>query len=124
MKRFLAVALLAAGMAGAANAQTRDLTGFTDVHASDRMTVEVTVGDTYSVQVTGSDAERIRTRIVDGHTLRIEDARRPWFGRSPRLDATVLVTAPRIEGVAASRGAELTATMSGECNDFSAAAAM
>jgi hypothetical protein len=123
MKYFLAVTLLAAGLAGAAQAETRDVSGFTDVEAQDRITVEVSIGDAYSVEVVGSDADRIRTRL-DGERLRISDARRPWFGRSQRLDATVRITTPRLEGVAASRGAELNATLSGECHDFSAAAAM
>ena len=123
MKYFVSVALLACALAGAAHAETRALSGFTQVAASDRMTVEVAVGQTYSVEVTGSDADRVRTRL-DGRTLKITDARRPWFGGGPRLDAHVRVTAPRIEGVAAARGAELTATISGECDDFSAAAAM
>jgi hypothetical protein len=123
MKRFVAVALLAGGLAGAAHAETRGLTGFTEINASDRLRVEVATGETYGVEVTGADAERVRTRL-DGRTLRISDARRPWFGSRRRLDATVRVTAPRVEGVAASRGAELSATLSGECGDFSAAAAM
>jgi hypothetical protein len=123
MKRLVAIALLAGGLAGAAQAETRNLTGFSEVNASDRIQVEVAVGDAFSVEVTGADADRVRTRI-DGKVLRISDARRPWFGASRRLDATVHVTAPRIEGVAAARGAELSATLSGECDDFSAAAAM
>lgn len=123
MKYLVSVALLAFALAGPAQAETRNLSGFTRVAAFDRMTVEVAVGETYAVDVTGSDAGRVRTRI-DGRTLKITDARRPWFGGGPRLDAHVRVTAPRIEGVAAARGAELTATISGECDDFSAAAAM
>jgi hypothetical protein len=123
MNRFVAVTLLAAGLAGAAHAETRDVTGFTAVQAHDRITVEVSTGDQFSVQVTGADADRVRTELR-GDALRISDARRPWFGRSPRIDATVRVTAPLIEGVAAARGAELTATLSGACDDFSAAAAM
>lgn len=123
MNRFAPVALLGLAMAGAAYAETRDLRGFTEVEARDRVRVEVTVGERYSVQVTGPQAARVRTR-VHGDRLRISDANRPWFGRGSRVDATVRVTAPRIEGVAASRGAELTATMSGACDDFSAAAAM
>lgn len=123
MKYFVSVALLVGALAGAAHAETRALSGFTQVSAADRLTVEVSIGETYSVEVTGSDADRVRTRL-DGRTLKITDARRPWFGTSRRLDANVRVTAPRLEGVAAARGAELTATISGECDDFSAAAAM
>ncbi|MGH6950632.1 MAG: GIN domain-containing protein [Vitreimonas sp.] len=123
MKHVVSLALAACALAGAANAETRNASGFTEINAADRVTVEVTVGETYLVQVTGPDAERVRTH-VDGRTLRISDRDRPWFGRAPDLDATVRVTAPRVAGVAAARGAELTATLSGQCGGFSAAAAM
>jgi hypothetical protein len=124
MKHFLAVTLLAMVAAGPAFAETRDVSGFTKIDAQDRVMVEVTVGPAYSVEVTGSDAERIRTRIVEGNRLRIMDARRPWFGASPRLDATIRVTAPHIEGLAASRGAQVSAALSGDCGDLSVVAAM
>jgi hypothetical protein len=125
MKRLLAPALIALTLAvPGASAEVRNVSGFQHVNAADRLTVAVAIGDGYRVEVTGSDAERVRTRI-DGDVLRIEDARRPWFGRSPRLDAHVRVTVPAIEGVAASRGAELVASIAGgSCNDFSVAAAM
>jgi hypothetical protein len=111
-----------AALAVSASAETRNLTGFTSVNAQDRIRVEVTTGD-YSVQVIGEDAARVRTRIENGQ-LRIYNGRRPWFGSGPRLDATVRVSAPRLEGVSAARGAELNATVTGSCSDFSAAAAM
>lgn len=123
MNRLFAVALAACAATGLAHAETRNVSGFTEVVAQDRIRVEVTQGDAYSVEVTGADAGRIRTEVDDG-ALEIRDMRRPMFGRSPRLDAFVRVTAPRIEGVAASRGAELTATITGACDEFSAAAAM
>lgn len=123
MKHVVSVALAACALAGAASAETRNVSGFTEINAADRITVEVSVGEAYFVQVTGADADRVRTH-VDGRTLRISDQDRPWFGRTPDLDATVRVTAPRVEGVAASRGAELMATLSGQCGDFSVAAAM
>jgi hypothetical protein len=123
MKHVVSVALAAWALAGAANAETRNVSGFTEINAADRITVEVLVGEAYSVQVTGPDADRVRTH-VDGRTLRISDRNRPWFGGTPDLDATVRITSPRVEGVAASRGAELTATLSGQCGAFSAAAAM
>jgi hypothetical protein len=103
---------------------TRSLSGFQAVDAEDRVTVTIAVGDVYAVDVTGADAERIRTH-VDGRTLYIEDARRPLFGRSPRLDAHVRVTAPAIESVSASRGAQLAANLTGgACDEFGAAASM
>jgi hypothetical protein len=124
MKRLIAPALIALALAAPAAAENRALSGFQAVDAEDRITVTITVGDAYAVEVTGSDAGRIRTHI-DGRTLYIEDERRPFFGRSPRLDAQVRITAPAIESVSASRGAELAANLSGgSCDDFSAAASM
>ncbi len=115
MNRIVAPALLALALAVPAAAETRNLSGFSAVNASDRMTVEVAVGERYSVEVTGSDADRVRTRL-DGNTLRITDARRPWWGGGHRLDARVRVTAPAINRVSASRGAELVAVLSGACD--------
>jgi hypothetical protein len=123
MTRIFAPVLLALALAAPAAAETRDLSGFHQVSAQDRLTVEVTVGQGYSVEVTGADADRVRARL-EGRTLRISDAHRSWFGRSRRLDAHVRVTTPSLEGVAAARGAELTATLAGACDDFSAAATM
>jgi hypothetical protein len=112
------VALLAAPAA----ADTRALSGFDAINASGNYRVDVSVGEAYSIVVTGADAARIRTRL-DGDTLKIEPMRRSWFG-NPRYDATVRVTLPRLEGVAASRGMSMTATAGGECGMFDAAAAM
>ena len=124
MKRLIAPLLMALALAGPAAAETRSLSGFQAVDAEDRLTVTIAMGDAYAVEVTGSDVDRIRTH-VDGHTLYIEDERRPLFGRSPRLDAHVRVTMPAIEGVSASRGAQLAANLTGgRCGDFDAAASM
>ncbi len=124
MKRLFAPALIAVALAAPAAAETRALSGFQAVDAEDRITVSVAIGDSYAVEVTGADANRIRTR-VDGRTLYIEDARRPLFGRSPRLDAQVRITAPAVESVSASRGAQLAANLTGgACDNFTAAASM
>jgi hypothetical protein len=124
MKRLIAPALLVLALAGPAAAETRSVPSFHAVDAEDRMTVTLSIGDSHVVEVTGSDADRIRTRVRDG-TLHIEDARRPWIGQSPRLDAQVRITAPAIDSVEASRGAELAANLTGgACSDFSAVAAM
>jgi hypothetical protein len=124
MKRLIAPALIAAALAAPAAAENRALSGFSAIDAEDRINVTIALGDSFAVEVTGSDAERIRTR-VDGRTLYIEDARRPLFGRSPRLDANIRITAPSIESVSASRGAQLAANLSGgACDDFTAAASM
>lgn len=121
--RFAAAALALAAFVGPAQAETRSVSGFAAVAAADRLSVEVVVGDAYSVEVSGADADRVRTR-VEGRTLRIEDSRRPWFGNLPRLDARVRVTAPALSAVSAARGAELSAQLAGGCADFSASAAM
>lgn len=124
MNRLIAPALLVLALAGPAAAETRSVSGFRAVDAEDRLTVTLSIGNSYAVEVTGSDADRIRTRVRDG-TLHIDDARRPWIGRNPPLDAQVRITAPSIESVSASRGAELAANLSGgACNDFSVVAAM
>jgi hypothetical protein len=123
MHRLIAPALLIAILAGPAAAETRALTGFDEVHASDKLRVEVTVGEAYAVEVDGADAGRVRTRI-DGDELRISDARRPWIGSGRQLDAVVRVTMPEVRALAAARGAELRATLSGPCDQLTAVAAM
>jgi hypothetical protein len=105
---FIAGVALAAFVT-AAQAETRDVSGFTGVAAADRIRVEVTTGPSYRVDVTGSDASRVRTRVEDG-TLRIRRTNRPWFGETPPIDATVRVTMPRVESLASSMGAELSAS--------------
>lgn len=94
---------------GVAHAETRDLANFTGVSAADRIRVEVATGDSYRVEVTGSEADKVTTRIDDG-TLVIRRTNRPLFGGTPPIDATVRVTLPHVENLASSRGAELTAT--------------
>lgn len=115
--------LAVAALLGAAAAETRVLSDFDSVRASDRLEVEVVIGPVFSVEVSGADAARVRTR-VDGRRLDISDGRRPWFGGGRKLDAQIRVAMPAIEGLAAARGADMTATLSGRCDDFSAAAAM
>jgi hypothetical protein len=117
------------------------LSNFDGVAASDRIRVEVLQGDGYRVEVLGADAEDVRTR-VEGRTLKITQANRGWFGGNRRIDASVRVTLPAIDSLAAARGAEvraaniraddmsLAAAMGGElrvtgtCNSLSAAASM
>ncbi|MBL8536295.1 MAG: DUF2807 domain-containing protein [Hyphomonadaceae bacterium] len=122
MMRSIVLGVALAGAALPAVAETRALTGFDTVNASGNYRVEVAVGERFSVEVTGSDAARIRT-VVDGDTLKIEPARRAWFG-NPRYDALVRVTAPQLAGVAASRGMSMTAAGGGACPSFDAVAAM
>ncbi len=122
MRTLFFVALAAAAIATPAAADTRNITGFDNVNANGNYRVEVAVGPAYSVTVEGRDAARIRTRR-ERNTLRVEPVSRPWFG-NPRINAVVRVTLPRLEGVGAARGVEMTATAGGPCTSFSANAAM
>ncbi len=107
MRVILAASALAILSAGAAFAEPRNHSGFTRVSASAGTDVEVTVGPGFSVDVTGADAHRIVTR-VSGQTLIVERERGWNWGRSPR--AEVRVTMPRVDGLSASSGADLTAS--------------
>ncbi|MGE0742235.1 MAG: DUF2807 domain-containing protein [Hyphomonadaceae bacterium] len=124
MHRTFAPALiaLAALAAGPAAAETRALSGFDGVAVRDRIEVEVATGQSFRVEVSGPDAARVRTRVEDG-TLDISRANRSWFGNNGRIDATVRVTAPAIDSLAAARGAEIRATGI-RADDMSLAAAM
>ncbi|MBK6704322.1 MAG: DUF2807 domain-containing protein [Caulobacteraceae bacterium] len=100
MRLILAASALVLATAGVANAETRNLTGFTKVEANAGTDVEVTVGAAFSVEVTGRDANRIVTR-VQGDTLVVEPTRDwSWRGRQ----ANVRVTLPRVNGLSASSG--------------------
>lgn len=118
---FIAVAALVA-LSPQAFAETRNVRGFDSVGVEGNYRADVAVGSAYSVTVEGPDAARIRTRVEDG-TLKVEPVSRPWFG-NPRYNAVVHVTLPRLETIAAARGAEVTAIAGGACTDFTAAAAM
>jgi len=135
---FAAVALIA--LSASAAADVREVSNFTSIAASDQLRVEISTAGDFAVSVTGSDADRIVTRVEDD-MLRIYMRNRPWFG-SPRLDATVRITAPSLDRVVAARGASvraegvtadvmrLTAAMggsiriSGTCRELHASAAM
>ena len=106
MKRLVApvLAALAVALATPASAELRNLTGFDEVNVADHIEVEVAIGPQYAVEVSGREAQRVVTRL-DGDTLRISERNRPWFGGDHKVDAVVRVTLPRIEGLAASRGA-------------------
>lgn len=122
MNRLITPALAALLMVGAAaHAETRNLRGFDSVGASDQLRVEIVVGGDYAVEVTGADADQVRTE-VEGDTLKIRQRNRPWFG-SRRLDATVRVSMPELDGLAGARGAEIRAS-GVDAGSFDIAAAM
>jgi hypothetical protein len=122
MRTSLIAGLALVSLAGAASAETRNVSGFTGVSAADRIRVEVSVGPSYRVEVTGSDARRVSTRIDDG-TLRIRRTNRPFWGGTPPIDATVRVTMPAVGNLSSSMGADLSAT-GVNTRDISLAAAM
>jgi hypothetical protein len=109
MRTFLIAGVALLALTGAAGAEVRNLSGFTSVSAADRIRVEVAVGDAFRVEVTGSEADKVSTRI-DGDRLVIRRTNRPLWGGTPPIDATVRVAMPAVEGLASSRGAELSAT--------------
>ena len=109
MRSTLITAAALAALLGSAQAETRNLTNFTGVSAADRIHVEVATGDSYRVEVTGADADKVTTRIDNG-TLVIRRTHRPLWGGTPPMDAMVRVTLPHVANLASSRGAELTAT--------------
>lgn len=109
MRTTLITAAALVALVGVAHAETRNLANFTGVSAADRIHVEVATGESYRVEVTGSEADKVTTRIDDG-TLVIRRTNRPLFGGTPPIDAAVRVTLPHVENLASSRGAELTAT--------------
>lgn len=121
MKPVMALTALAAALAAPAAAEMRELRGFTEIVVSDGINLEVTAGSPYAVEVTGTDASRVETR-VEGGVLRIRQRNRPWFGRSD-LDADVRVSLPQLHGLAASRGVSASATGI-EAETFDLAAAM
>ncbi len=141
MRIFMAASVVALMLTGAAGAEVRNLTGFTSVSVADRIPVEITQGESYRVEVVGSDAARVRTQL-DGRSLEIRQRNRSWFGGPSHIDARVLVTMPNVSALAASRGASIRAErirgadvalaasmggsidISGACRGLSASASM
>ncbi len=79
MKYVLAAAAAAALILGAAaaDAETRNFSGFTGVKAYDHIVVEVRSGPHYAAEVTGPQADRIVTSMdIDG-SLKINERNRP-----------------------------------------------
>lgn len=104
--RFLLATAAIAVLAGPAIAETRPLSGFTKISASAGTRVEVAFGPSFRVDVAGTDAARIVTRVSDG-TLVVEPVR-GWSWRGPR-QAIVRVSMPSVEALDASSGADIDA---------------
>jgi hypothetical protein len=108
MKPVLIVGAVSLALITGASAETRALAQFNGVTAADRIAVQIEIGARQSVRVEGPDARKVQTR-VEGGDLRIRRANRPWFGDTPRTNATVYITMPAVESIAASRGATVRA---------------
>lgn len=103
--RIIVASVALAALAAPASAAPREVNGFTSVEARAGTDVEVMIGGGFSVDVSGPDADRIVTRVSDG-TLIVEPMRGTHSGRR---NAEIRVTMPRVEGLAASSGADLIA---------------
>lgn len=105
MRLATTIAGLALVLATSASAESRDASGFDAISASAGVPVEVIVGPTFRVDVTGRDAARIETR-VEGDTLIIRPRGTWHWGRR---DAEVQVTMPSVRELEASSGARIEA---------------
>jgi len=103
---FAATAVLGLVLAGAASAEPRQVSGFTGVDASSGAEVEITIGQAYSVDVSGPGAQRIITE-VQGNVLRVHP-QQTW-GFSVRRRALVRITMPSLNSLGASSGAQVRA---------------
>lgn len=108
MRSILITSAVLVAFVGVAHAEVRHVADFTGVSAADRIRVEVAIGETYRVEVVGSEADKVTTR-VDDDTLVIRRTHRPFWGGTPAIDASVRVTMPAVDSLASSRGAELSA---------------
>jgi len=123
MSRLIAPLLLGLALAATASAEPRSLNGFQRVAAENGVRVQVAIGPSFAVDVTGRDAQYVRTEVQNG-TLRISRGWRPWFGIGARdFDGRVRITMPALEALSAARGATINAS-GVRANDFSASAAM
>jgi len=103
----LAFAALAA-LGATASAAPREVSGFDSVRAQDAVRVDIVAGDQAGVDVSGPEADRVRTTL-DGHTLVIAEINRPWFGRDRPVAATIRVTLPNVASIAGAKGATILA---------------
>lgn len=104
--RYLVLGLALALMAAPAAAETRALTGFTAISASEGVIVEITQGPDYSVVVSGPQADQIATSVSNN---RLHISRKGFLNFGDGPDAHVQVTLPRLEALNASAGVQVTA---------------
>jgi hypothetical protein len=101
----LASALTAVSLATAspADAETRALSGFASIHASEGISLDVTQGPDFAVTVEGRETNKIETSVRNG-ALNI--SRRGWFSFGRQEDAHVRVTLPRLAALTAASGVQ------------------
>ncbi len=104
--RYLVLGLALALMATPAAAETRALTGFTAIRASEGVSLEITQGPDFAVIVSGPQADQIATSISNG---RLNISRKGIFNFGHGPDAQVQVTLPNLEALSASSGVQVTA---------------
>lgn len=122
MYRIAAPALIAiALLLPAASAEPRNLSGFRNVAAENGVEVQLSIGPRFSVDVSGRDAQYVRTEVRD-NTLRISRDL-PWFGIGfHNFQGRVRITMPALEGISVARGATMNATgVQADALDISAA---
>lgn len=109
MIRIVAPALLAIALVlPVASAESRNLSDFHNVAAENGVRVELSIGPRFSVDVTGRDAQYVRTEVRND-TLRIS-RNLPWFGIGfHNFDGRVRITMPALQGISVARGATLDA---------------
>jgi hypothetical protein len=100
----ISVALVLA-VALPAYAETRALSGFSEISASEGVQIEVSQGDTYAVEVTGRDADKIVTTV---HGDRLDITRRGFFHFGAGPEARVRVTMPHLNALRAQSGVQIT----------------
>lgn len=91
----LAIGLLAAPTSAAEVTENRELPPFEIISADGTMTIDVTVGDAQSVRVVRDESVPVDTEVRDG-VLRVRSISSPHADRR----VSVLVTVPRLDGVA------------------------
>lgn len=104
MRDILISAALVLAVALPAAAETRALSGFSEISARNGIRLEISQGDAYAVEVLGRDASKITTNVA-GDRLII--SRRGFFNFGPGPDARVRVTLPRLSALEASSGVEI-----------------
>ncbi|MEO0448716.1 MAG: head GIN domain-containing protein [Pseudomonadota bacterium] len=118
IRTFTAAGLIALGLAGTANAETRtfDVGSFTKIDISAGLDLTFTEGGTQSVTVENSKGDFSDIDVlVKGDTLVLKRKKNNWGWNNRRQRYGITVTAPVISEVEASSGSDVSGrSMSGE----------